>query len=384
MKTSLICLIRLIVFAALGLNIVAIGLGRMFPDAPRMRELTPVSLVYVHRMAATNMKPGTYFFDSRTGDMSRLDLPEGDMLEMASRAPWQDENGQSQVVGRWTKYTGKLEDKIIDGCGLARYRYPDGEPLDYVESNVLPSCPPCWYPGTEERILFPAGDGHLYQMSFHEDHEGVSLFSSKDRQPQPLLWRCPELEEDRYFITSLTWPEDPRFQNTVIASLNVKRTQMGKNYYGETQIWWLRLAPDGMAVVAAGRVTPRRDDDPLVLEQYPVTRTLPDGNMLLAYLTRGLEANEWQVQVAPLHCDPDGHALRVLAEEIRTPSTTISPQPPIFSLDGRWMHLVNPQPHDHPLVRRLPLSRDSEADPALPARLARRSERDGRAQPRTF
>ena len=42
------------------------------------------------------------FIDIRTGMVDRLVLPEGDRLDNVACSPWRDEEGNYQIVGRWS------------------------------------------------------------------------------------------------------------------------------------------------------------------------------------------------------------------------------------------------------------------------------------------
>src|SRR5271166_1593768 len=49
---------------------------------------------------------------------------------------------------------------------LARFRLPEGEVIDEVKLDVLPTGRVCWVPEYPGRIMFAAGDGQLYCHDF--------------------------------------------------------------------------------------------------------------------------------------------------------------------------------------------------------------------------
>src|SRR3954464_5317251 len=95
-------LTRFLILAFLALNVVAIGLGRMVGPNRSWRKLGPVRCVGLNGYLSFDMSPGVRYLDLDSGRDRRFPLPEEDLFDQASWSPWQDENGASQVVGRWT------------------------------------------------------------------------------------------------------------------------------------------------------------------------------------------------------------------------------------------------------------------------------------------
>ena len=60
---------------------------------------------------------------------------------------------------------------------MGSFRLSDGAVLSRVPMEILPTGRPCWVPGQERTILFPAGDGRLYRcrLPVTEVEGGVSI-----------------------------------------------------------------------------------------------------------------------------------------------------------------------------------------------------------------
>src|SRR5947209_8169861 len=158
MQFSLTSLVRLVVFVGLALCAVAVGLGRLVPPPPRWRSLQPTRTFHLPSPVPGWVDDRPAFLDLETGRTRRLALPEGDWLDLARCAPWADERGESQVVGRWGSRSGSGTDRLSNGIGLGRFSCPEGRALDRVPVAAVPTGPPCWFPGTSARVLFAAGD----------------------------------------------------------------------------------------------------------------------------------------------------------------------------------------------------------------------------------
>ena len=48
-------------------------------------------------------------------------------------------------------------------CGMGSFRLSDGAVLSRIPMEILPIGRPCWVPGQDRTILFPAGDGQLHR-----------------------------------------------------------------------------------------------------------------------------------------------------------------------------------------------------------------------------
>src|SRR5206468_569384 len=122
-----------------------------------------------------------------TGEIRRFRSPTGDRFDYASCSPWQDEEGQYQVVGRWSELSADGPSADVDEFGLARYTLPSGRVLDRVPLDVVPASPPCWFPGFTARVLYAASDGLLYRLSFEGDTPRRA--GDPPPKPEPVEWR---------------------------------------------------------------------------------------------------------------------------------------------------------------------------------------------------
>ena len=332
---------RCVTYAAAGLVLLAIALGRMHPrESPRRVPAAPQAGLgdLIAGIRATRI-------DLETGRLVGLDLPAGERVDLASGSPWADEGG-SQVVGRWSRRDAY---DLPSGQGLVRLGLPGGRLLDRVETEILPVSPPCWYPGMTARILYAACDGALYHFAFAEgDAPG-------DKAPRPVTWRALPAGLAAVRVLDPAWSGSGGVLLATVFARPIGaavRTQ-------SPALWWLRLDPSGSEVVAAGRVVRREGSAGAdAWERLPAVGKSADGTPLLAFLERDPEEWGWRVVVAPLRAD-DGAAgapairraeARVLAEGRGTLA-------PGISADGRWVASLAAGASTAPAtVERLPLA----------------------------
>ena len=171
---------------------VAVGVARSQPPPRSSKVPVTESPVLISLPRRGSPLPPTVWME---GDPSRTTLlrpPGGMLLEFGIASPWRDEAGRFQVVGRLTGGENRARAGYV---GLARVSFPDGELLDLVATDVLPTSQPCWARGTRPRILFAAADGHLYQHDF--DGEGHAIpgaerpHGAQFEGPSRLAWHSP-------------------------------------------------------------------------------------------------------------------------------------------------------------------------------------------------
>src|SRR5262245_30573079 len=111
-----LCLVAFLVCLA------AIGLGRYAPQVAGFRVFKPnrLEIVNGYHFASTPHLPR--FFDPGTGEFARLDFAGDDYVDCAAFSSWEDEEGRSQVIGRWVHRS--TESGVCEGYGLGRYRIP--------------------------------------------------------------------------------------------------------------------------------------------------------------------------------------------------------------------------------------------------------------------
>jgi hypothetical protein len=269
------------------------------------------------------------------------------------------------VVGRWSQFRGKPDDLVVGYLGLARYSYPDGAVLDRVETEILPFRAPCWYPGTGARVLFAAGDGRLYRFSFENAAIGRD---TPMKRPEPISVRPGILPVERLYLTSPTWPTDPRLGGRLLVALT-HLDELDANRMARSSIWWLQLNSAGNEVVEAARVTEPSDD---LAELSPAVGVAADGTLHLAYLAQRQRVATWTLMVAPLHADPSTGELATRAAETVELADGLGPETPVFSPDARIITVQRPYWVDQPGVARVVVPRSgaeavTAARPAPPA-----------------
>jgi hypothetical protein len=372
MKTLGLMVLRAAGLAGLLLFVVAVGVGRMVPAGLDMRMLSGQAPVLLDREGRTDR--GLRFVDPASGRVETLLLPAGDLLENASCSPWIDPEGHRQVVGRWSEFSGRPDDLVVRKLGLARYSYPDGAVLDRIETDDLPFRAPCWYPGTGARVLFAGGDGRLYRYSFENAAIG------KDRpmsRPEAIAVRPGVMPLERLYLTSPTWPTDPRLGGRLLVAVT-HLDELDDNLMARSSIWWIELNGAGNEVVAAGRVTETSRE---LAELSPSVGVAPDGTLLLAYLGQRRRTATWDLLVAPLHVDPKTGVPSARTAETVELASGLSPETPAFSPDARVLTVQRPYWLDHRAgLRRVAVPRDLAAGrltDGAPTTGAARSDRAG-------
>ena len=334
MFTFLYNAVRVFAYSLLGLTVVAAGIGRMNPPPPIRRMPRPALRVELEDWR----KPSAWKLEYRlrdpaTGRLEHFTAPGGDRLNNASCSPWRDSEDRSQLVAQWVSFEGRGSGMIPSGSGIARYSLPEGELMDRVQLESPATSPPCWYPGTEARILFPAGDGWLYHYNFDEPDDEPG--NDGANRPRPLAWpdRPQGLEKIVFFHA--TWPEDPRLKGRLIVGLSRIEVSGKGSRFTTPKIWWLQLDPGGTTVQAAGRLTGPCEDDAVIQETHPQVTTTPDGRLMLSYTVAPPGTPEGRPRLVPIAFDPATDAPFALETASDAPAEDCPPMASGRSAIGR-------------------------------------------------
>ena len=237
------------------------------------------------------------------------------------------------MVAQWVSFEGRGIDALPSGAGIARYSIPDGEVLDRVPLESPPTSPPCWYPGTEARVLYAAGDGWLYHYNFDEPGDGPGQDGGNRASSAGLAGPPPGLETVVFFHP--TWPTDPRLRGRLIVSLSGLEGSGKGSRFTPAKLWWLQLDPGGTTVEAAGRLTVPGADDEGLDERRPEVTTTPDGGLVLSYRACPRGAIGGQPRLATIAFDPATHVPIALLTAPDAPAEGGPPIAPRSSADGR-------------------------------------------------
>src|SRR4051794_25995592 len=103
MRLSLTGLIRLVVFLGLAACLFAIWLGRqdLGTEGFRISSVPQYSVINGFVLNDWPSNPG--FLDVTNGAVKPFNPPGDDRLDFASCSPWIDEQGEYQMVGRWSR-----------------------------------------------------------------------------------------------------------------------------------------------------------------------------------------------------------------------------------------------------------------------------------------
>jgi hypothetical protein len=337
MQISLMSLIRLFVLTALVASAAAVGLSRLAPPPRPWRMATPVNAISYNHCFLREGGQGSIWLAKDDGRELPFQLPSDERLDYSSQSPWRDDQGRSQVVGRWTRRSGASEGD--SEFGMARVSFPDGEVIDRVPTNVVPLSSPCWYPGTRARVLFAGGDGQLYDYAFESPSLSGSDPSPAYESPRQLRWTCDRPGGDGLFLSDPHWPTDPRLSRVVFVSLRFKTRSSGHSAFNFSEIWWLRLSEDGTAIEEAKRLLDPGPGSAGFEERCPTIGQSPDGTLALAYLRKD-RARYWELRKVKISLE--GTDRRPVASQGLGQKLADGCQPcaPAFLKDGRHIMVI--------------------------------------------
>lgn len=379
MSFSLNGLLRGFIYLVIVSSITAIGINRLAPQEARFRILKLSNVVPVNGYHFRSYDRLPRLLDPETGLFSDIKLDGPDSFDSATCSPWENDRGQSYVVGRWLGRS-KADDGMCLGCGLGRFKFPGGKALERVKLEVMPVSRPCFFPEDPLSVLFAAGDGRLYRYTFEKEMD-PSPSPVEGGSPTPLAWKTSTAGEMPVAINDPIWPSDPRLKSRLIASL----TFMVKDAEGKlkmrSRLGWLQLNPEGTEIVRAGRLIGHDDatavnDGPRPDETLPTIYSAGNGaEFTLAYLTRVEGRSGWGLHVAPLEIDFETGTPIVDELQSHTIAGNQSHMTPIFSADGRTLYsVVNSDPKPD-TIERLRVPELVRAPAALLARIVVRNSR---------
>jgi hypothetical protein len=360
MNLSLTSLVPTLVWLAVAISGLAIGLGRRAPslETPPTRHAAVPRYQGVNGRVFSDREYQPNLIDRATGAIVRVDVPAEDVLDYPACSPWQDEAGRFQIVCRWMQRSGRAEAHLPQEFGLARFTFPEVGPIDRVVLDVLPVAEPCWVPGRSPQILFIAGDGQIYRYGFgHGQAAGARPGPGSEAEParaRRISWQTKMPGTGTVHFRDLIHPATPQLGGRLIASIWYLADVRATTRFVGSQLWWFELSDDGSTITAAGRLTPPEaeagagagsDDNsegagPSEEERLPSVAVTADGGLTLAYLHRMREQGLWELRTAPLVVDPATGRLRVRREEIRNVTQSCVATAPAFSLDGRAVYGV--------------------------------------------
>jgi hypothetical protein len=343
MKWPLSSILRTLTWLAVGLGVLAVGLGRSVPRThPTYREAA-VRYHGVNMHCCTEQEPHPCFLDRETGQILHLEFSPEDSLDYAVCSPWCDERGQFQAVGRWMKRAGRASDYLPQDFGVARFTVPEGRLIDRVKLDHVPVGDACWVPGGTPRIIFSSGDGNFYTYEFGASRRDPFDEARDGARTQLVAWRTAPPGTGLLYIRDLVWPADAKLGGRLIASISYRELVNGEPRMCQPELWWLQLSDDATAVEAAGRLTvPDPEDDrsaeAATEQRLPNIVTTADGDLGLAYLSRKGSRSLWELRVAPITIDPATGVPSVGCGRSQGLAGGFLPSAPTFSADGRSVY----------------------------------------------
>ena len=360
MTCSLQSMLRLMSLLVVGLTILAVSVSRLDPPRQLIRLPRPATNVNINDFLLDVADRDLRWMDSDTGAIKVVSVEGAGILEAASCSPWVDDSGKRQMVGRWSSRQDQGPRAISTAFGLGRYSYPDGVVLDQIPCDIVPVSPPCWYPGTQARILFAGGDGQLHQFAFEKDNSlkiRSELDLTTDSEPTNVIWDCPRPGSGDVFIGDVSGPTDPRLAGRLLVSMRLQeRQKSGELQFTRAKLWWLKLDAAGNKIVAAGPLIDhdqQTDRTENYDERCPVLGTLADGSLALAYARQPDDHQGWSVFLGRTEINDRGDLIPTRKSQTRQLDVLSQPVSPVFSGDGRWLSvLVGRQETDDSVARR--------------------------------
>ncbi len=380
MRFSFSSLFRLIVISALASATAAVVVSRLDPPAPSFRLAQGVKYAGLSGFYWASGRAEVRWLDLETGTLADAPIAPGETLDTASISPWKDEKGQSQIVGRWSKKEPGTEpvNGLSNQFGLARYRFPSGERIDHVTTEIIPAGPVSWFPGNAGKVMFNGGDGNLYRFSF-DPNEATG---EPDTAPVKvgLAEGSPIAEQlDGAFLCDLHWPTDPRLGGLAVLSLRIRTPINVGNWerarYSRGQVWWVRFNQEGSRIVSGGRLF-RSDDRADLDERAPTLAVGPDGQPLVSFKLKRPGHSGWELRVADLSREAlaAGPNLPLDASRLIAAHHSASPAP--LSPDGRRIYSLTQEPGaKQPSLKAFPVER--AAVDGLAGRLSHDGRRPG-------
>ena len=347
MTFSLQSLIRMTMLLVVGSTILAVSISRLDPPQQVRRYARPSTSVSVSDFLLAGSDREQRWINPETGEFKVIPVQVDGILEAASCSPWVDDSGKRQIVGRWSSRQNQGPKAISTAFGLGRYSFPDGELIDQINCETVPVHAPCWYPGTQARILFSGGDGELHQFAFESlgtSETESAIGQPVESEPTTLTWSCPKPGSGKVFIGETTWPTDPRLGGRLIVSMRIQeRTGSGHLEFSRSELWWMKLDVAGTRIIDVGPLINHdvsRDEIIDFEERWPVISGLPDGSLALAYAHQADQRQGLSFHLGKVRISERGELVPVRESEMRQLSALSQPTSPSFSADGRWISIL--------------------------------------------
>jgi len=294
-------------------------------------------------------KTHCYLIDRESSRCDLVPLPTEEQWGQLSVSPWHDAEGNTEGVCRSFRSASSGAEKSF--WGLARLKLPEGEVIDELEVDLLPTGRVCWVPARPGRILFAAGDGQLYRHDF----PGWSSDPSKpladgpaslnESAPCPVTWQAPLPCGRPVFITDPVWPSHPLLRHLVFATVFPPLGESDLPDTDVTELLWMLMSDDGAVIEASGLLnlpTKYVPGSRTLVRRFPNVELGRDGTIRLAYLERVREERRIRLEVIPLEIDPETGHPHVLARcQPQVLDEDSAPVPPVFAADGMSVYMVS-------------------------------------------
>ncbi|OJW07093.1 MAG: hypothetical protein BGO49_27985 [Planctomycetales bacterium 71-10] len=251
MFTSLHTIARLGVLSLAASSLAALTAAQLRPEA------APKSSAPNPWQAVSARGAGMELVHREDGRTRRLAAPRSERWEYVSTSPWACEDGSMEAVARFA--TLNRDAWAEEGSvGLVRLRLPEGEVLERIETDAMPTGRAAWDPAGGDRVVFPGSTGRLYSYGFGQGPAGEGSTVAA------LEWRGAPPEGREPFMIDPSWPQLPGPKRFLLVSMSPAQGMLPAGTSRPIAPWWLELDEDGQAIVDAG---PLFDpEDPIALD----------------------------------------------------------------------------------------------------------------------
>lgn len=327
MFTSLHMIARLGILSLTASSFAALTAAQLRPEsAPRSPEPNPWQ-------AVSSRGAGLELIHREDGRTRGIAAPRSERWEYVSTSPWACEDGSMEAVARFATVN---HDAWADegSVGLVRLRLPEGEVLERIETEAMPTGRAAWDPAGGDRVVFPSSTGRLYSYGFGRGQAGEGPTVAA------LEWRSAPPEGHEPFMLDPSWSQLPGSKRVLLVSMSPSKGRLPAGTSRPVAPWWLELDEEGQAIVDAGPLFDPEDPvalDPRCRLRHPSVIER-DGRPRLLFLRYEPTQGGAAIYLADLEPDPATGRPRVrpgTAARVEDRATALGPLIP--SLDYQPM-----------------------------------------------
>lgn len=296
MRISIYALIRLSSFLLIILGMMGVTVSRLSPsEKPTWTSDYRQPWSVAQHLYSPVTKSGL-ILDTTSDHEIQIQASHEEIRDLVSISPFQDGDGNRQLVCRRQVFSGQGKDLAFGPVELARLRFPEGQLEDHRETDWLPNTAPVWDPRAESGLscIFSTGAGELIRLDWTDssgrkvDHRGVRI----EWELEPPFGRGT-------FVAEPTWiPGDGNENRMVVSIWGID----GNSGYHVAGLAWLELDSARSVITNYGLLVqyPFQDKQDRRMIRYPSVNITRQGHMITFWYERNGENHGWKLKSAPL------------------------------------------------------------------------------------